>query len=132
VWNKTKRPYLVDIKLKKCIDSASILCIYQGHNRYEIVRNLLADGEKTVIYASHLVEELEEIAYYLIWLQKKDDVGREKFFGTVDECRENYRMLEGTEQVLEGITKEYIGGYLYGQEKDRGICGMHGSCFDFH
>lgn len=100
----------IDVKVYIFDEPTGNLDVEFREEFYQIVRDLLADGEKSVIYASHLVEELEEIADYIIWLQKKESVGREKFFGTVDECRENYRMLEGTEQVLEGIAKEYIVG----------------------
>lgn len=77
---------------------------------YRIVRELMADGEKSVIYASHLVEELEEIADYVLWIQKEKGCGIEKYFGTLDACKEKYRMLEGSEEVLQGIAKEAIVG----------------------
>lgn len=77
---------------------------------YTIVRNLMKEEEKSVIYASHLVEELEEIADYVLWLQKRENVGRVKLFGTLDECRDRYRILEGDEEILQDIDREYIVG----------------------
>jgi len=77
---------------------------------YQIIRELMADGEKSVIYASHLVEELEEIADYILWLHKEENVGKVKFFGTTETLREQYRMLEGSQDVLAGIAKEKIVG----------------------
>ena len=37
---------------------------------YETIRELAADENKCIIYATHLVEELEHFADYILWLQK--------------------------------------------------------------
>ena len=77
---------------------------------YEIVRGLVSSGESSVILSSHLVTELEHIADYLLWIEKKEDVGNMKYFGTIDDLKNNYRILSAEESVAQTIPKEMIVG----------------------
>lgn len=77
---------------------------------YEIVRGLVSSGESSVILSSHLVTELEHIADYLLWIEKKEDVGTMKYFGTIDDLKNNYRILSAEESVAQTIPKEMIAG----------------------
>ncbi len=63
---------------------------------HRIIRKLTEDETKTVIYVSHLVDELEQIADYVLWLSE----GRQKYFGTLDHLREEYQLLEVEQDVL--------------------------------
>lgn len=64
---------------------------------YEDIRKLIASGEKSVLYASHLVEEMEIFADYILWLSE----GKVKVFGNVEEIRQRYCILEESEEVLQ-------------------------------
>lgn len=77
---------------------------------YEIVRNLVSSGESSVILSSHLVTELEHIADYLLWIEKKENVGSTKYFGTIDDLKNNYRILSVEENMAQAIPKEMIVG----------------------
>ena len=77
---------------------------------YKYIREIVEDGEKCVIYASHLVEEMEEFADYILWIEAKEEVGRMKFFGNIDELRNNYRIVEGDEEIFNEIPQEFILG----------------------
>lgn len=77
---------------------------------YKIIRELVSDGEKSVVYVSHMMEELEEIADYILWIKKQDNVGTVKYFGTIDELKESYRMFEGGKEVLVNISRNVIVG----------------------
>ena len=77
---------------------------------YEIVRGLVSAGECSVILSSHLVTELEHITDYLLWIEKKEDVGSMKYFGTIDDLKNNYRILSVEESVAQTIPKEMIAG----------------------
>lgn len=79
---------------------------------YQYIRNIVADGTKTVIYASHLVEEMEEFADYILWLEKPREIRPEsmRYFGTLDELKSNYRMLESSEDWTGQIPGEWIVG----------------------
>ena len=62
---------------------------------YETIRELAADENKCVIYATHLVEELEHFADYILWLQKKDNTTSKFYYGSLDELRNSYRLVSG-------------------------------------
>ena len=63
-----------------------------------LLRQLAYDENKTVLYATHIVEELECMADRILWLDKesgeKGKKGIQKFFGTIDELRDSYRIVE--------------------------------------
>ncbi|MBR1866916.1 MAG: ABC transporter ATP-binding protein [Lachnospiraceae bacterium] len=63
---------------------------------YEIMRDLVREGDKSIIYVTHLVEELETLADYVLWL----DQGRQKGFGTLEGLLEEYRLYSGPEELL--------------------------------
>lgn len=100
----------VDVKLYIFDEPTANLDVEFRDEFYKIVRELMETGEKSVIYASHLVEELEEMADYVLWLQEKDEATTGHYFGTMDELKERYRMLEGAEEVLTGIEPTQVVG----------------------
>lgn len=59
---------------------------------YEQIRKLVEDDSKGVIYVSHLVDEMEQFADYLLWIGE----GKQKYFGSVEEFREQFQLVEGT------------------------------------
>ena len=65
---------------------------------YEQIRKLVEDDTKGVIYVSHLVDEMEQFADYLLWMEE----GKQQYFGSVDEFREQF-------QLVEEIAEEYQG-----------------------
>ena len=77
---------------------------------YEEIRKLVSDERKSVIYASHLVEEMENLADYILWLREQNGVSRIYFYGTVDELRDRYRIIEAGDEVLREIPSERILG----------------------
>ena len=77
---------------------------------YEIIRELAADENKCIIYATHLVEELEHFADYILWLQKKDNSTSKFYYGSLDELRDSYRLVSGEKALLERIPKELVVG----------------------
>ena len=77
---------------------------------YEEIRKLVSDERKSVIYASHLVEEMENFADYILWLREQNGVSRIYFYGTVDELRDRYRIIEAGDEMLRGIPTERILG----------------------
>lgn len=77
---------------------------------YETIRELAADENKCIIYATHLVEELEHFADYFLWLQKKDNSTSKFYYGSLDELRDSYRLVSGEKALLERIPKELVVG----------------------
>lgn len=72
---------------------------------YSVIRNIVSTGEKTVIYATHLLEELDGFADYILWMQRKENVSGVRYFGTSDELKEQYRMIEGIDSEEELLPK---------------------------
>ncbi|MCR4585750.1 MAG: ABC transporter ATP-binding protein [Lachnospiraceae bacterium] len=60
---------------------------------YDMIRDLVADGEKSVILSSHLISEAERICDQLLWIKKENDTGSVRFFGSCDELKEQHRLL---------------------------------------
>ncbi len=77
---------------------------------YEEIRKLVSDERKSVIYASHLIEEMEYFADYILWLREQNGISRIYFYGTVDELRDRYRIIEAEDEVLGDIPSERILG----------------------
>ena len=77
---------------------------------YEEIRKLVSDEKKSVIYASHLVEEMENFADYILWLREQNGISQIYFYGTVDELRDRYRIIEAEDEVLREIPSERILG----------------------
>lgn len=73
---------------------------------YQHMRQLTAEGSKSVIYVSHLVEEMEQFADYLLWLQE----GRQRFFGTIEELWEQFQLVEETAEEYQELLGEWIVG----------------------
>ncbi len=76
---------------------------------YQIIRELTAK-DKMVILSSHLITELEEIADILLWITKNDDESGVFFQGTIDDLKEEYRMIEADRYTLEKIPEKYVVG----------------------
>ena len=77
---------------------------------YEEIRKLVSDERKSVIYASHLIEEMEYFADYILWLREQNGISQIYFYGTVDELRDRYRIIEAEDEVLREIPSERILG----------------------
>jgi ABC-2 type transport system ATP-binding protein len=77
------------------------------------LREFVADGEKSVILASHLTEDLDREADYLIYL----DGGTAVYSGDMERFRESFRILSG-----EAYRLKYVGGerLLYLEEREYG------------
>jgi ABC-2 type transport system ATP-binding protein len=80
---------------------------------WEVLRAFVADGERSVLLASHLTEDLDREADYLIYL----DNGKAVFDGDMESFREGFRILSG-----EAYRLKYVGGekLLYLEEREFG------------
>lgn len=80
---------------------------------YQYVRRMTEDGTSSVIYVSHLVDELEQLADYILWLgaEKTENKkrGYQRFFGTMDELREQFQLIEMSKrQFKESAVKNFL------------------------
>lgn len=70
---------------------------------YEMLRALMADGERTIICSSHLMEELEEIADYILYLKRDGTVSKVQYYGTAEALREQYRLISCSAETFERL-----------------------------
>ena len=80
---------------------------------FDILKEFIADGTRTVILATHLTQDLDKLADYLIYLEK----GKLKFAGDIEQFREEYRLVVGEMYKLKKIPKENV---IYMEEKNYG------------
>jgi ABC-2 type transport system ATP-binding protein len=77
---------------------------------YRYIREMVSDGTRSVIYATHLVEEMEEFADYILWLEQEEQVGRVKYMGSMEDLRSGYRMVEADDTIINLIPEGLIVG----------------------
>lgn len=58
---------------------------------FETLREFVADGERSVILATHMASDLDRIADYILFLKK----GRQLIFDDIEGIRSDYRMVAG-------------------------------------
>ena len=80
---------------------------------HKYVREMSNNG--AVLYVSHLIDELEQLVDYVLWLNTSvsDEgvkVSTQRYFGTVDDLKEEYQILEVSRQEARDISNEYIVG----------------------
>lgn len=71
---------------------------------WEIIGKYVADGDKSVLLATHLTDDLDRMADYLIYLEK----GKVVFNGDMETFRESYRIVSGEKYKIKLIPKELI------------------------
>lgn len=58
---------------------------------YEIMRGLVENGERSILYVTHLVDELDVLADYVLWIENGEQVG----YGTLEGLLDQYRLYNG-------------------------------------
>ncbi|MBR4083482.1 MAG: ABC transporter ATP-binding protein [Lachnospiraceae bacterium] len=71
---------------------------------FRILKEFMADGEKSVILATHITEDLDRVADYIIYLEK----GQQIFAGDVENLRESYRLVVGEKYKIKLLAPEKI------------------------
>ena len=75
-----------------------------------IVTEFVSDGEHSIVLATHILEDLEQIADYIVYLEK----GRAVFAGERTELEDSYRLVQGENYKLRLLNKERVIGAEYG------------------
>lgn len=71
---------------------------------FKILKEFIADGSRSVVLATHLTEDLDCMADYLIYLEK----GKQFFAGDIETFRDSYRMVSGEAYKIKLLHKEKI------------------------
>ncbi len=81
---------------------------------YQEIRDYVKDEKHSVLISSHIIEEIEEISDKILWIGKKNtedgEEGIVRYFGTQEELKEKYRMIEADKSVIESIDTKYVVG----------------------
>lgn len=85
----------------------------------EILQGFVADGNRSVLFSTHITADLEKIADYITFIQD----GAIVFTGTKDDCLEKYARVTGGLSDISAEQKKLIIGY---REHKTGFEGMIG------
>ena len=70
----------------------------------KLLQEFIADGQKSVVLATHLMEDIDRLADYLIYLED----GRSIFAGQMEDFREQYRIVSGEAYKIKLLDREDI------------------------
>lgn len=70
----------------------------------QLLKEFISDGTRSVILSTHLTEDLDSLADYLVYLEK----GRQVFAGDIECFRESYRIVDGEKYKINLLPKEHI------------------------
>lgn len=73
----------------------------------ELLQEYISDGEKSVIFSTHIMSDLEKITDYLYFI----DDGEKVFFDTTENILENHLLVKGGKEELNEDIKEILIGY---------------------
>ncbi len=71
---------------------------------FRILKEFIADGTRSVVLATHLTEDLDQIADYILYLEK----GKTVFSGDIETLRESYRLVIGERYKINLLRKERV------------------------
>lgn len=71
----------------------------------DLVFDLTYDGKKSVIFSTHLTDELDRIADYILFLED----GKQKLYEQKEELVSRYKLIRGNEEQIEAFAERIIG-----------------------
>lgn len=84
---------------------------------YKIVRELISDGKKSVIYVTQLVEELDGLADYILWL----DRGNQLLYTDIETMKERFQIVSGLERSIACIPYNLTVGKRYSENHNEAL-----------
>lgn len=72
---------------------------------YDLMYEYMEPGNRTILWATHLTEELDRMADYILFLEK----GKQVYFGEKSELVGKYRMVKGSKSQLDCMKSLLIG-----------------------
>ena len=71
---------------------------------FEVLKEFIADGQRSVILSTHLTEDLDRLADYICYLEKGETI----FTGDIETLRDKYRLVCGEEYKIKLLRPEDI------------------------
>lgn len=72
----------------------------------EIMCDLISEGDRSILFSTHLTEELDKIADYLTFIYR----GKQLFSASKEELTEQYSLVRGTARDLMKIDQRFVVG----------------------
>lgn len=88
---------------------------------FKILKEFIADGERSVVLSTHLTEDLDRIADYICYLDK----GNLLFAGDIEKLRDKYRIAIGEEYKIKLLRKEHVIHVEKGEYGTRALIEYH-------
>lgn len=71
---------------------------------FQVLKEFISDGKRSVILSTHLTEDLDRIADYILYL----DHGKSVFSGDIETLRESYRLVTEEKWRIRAIDRELV------------------------
>ncbi len=71
---------------------------------FAVLKEYIADGTKSVILSTHLTEDLDKIADYILYIEKGSTI----FSGDIEKLRDSYRLLTGEKYKINLIQSDRV------------------------
>lgn len=88
---------------------------------FKIIKEFIADGERSVVLSTHLTEDLDRIADYICYLDK----GNLLFAGDIEKLHDKYRIAIGEEYKIKLLRKEHVIHVEKGEYGTRALIEYH-------
>lgn len=71
---------------------------------FAVIKEYIADGTKSVILSTHLTEDLDKLADYILYIENGGTI----FSGDIEKLRDSYRLLTGEKYKINLLSKDRI------------------------
>ncbi len=71
---------------------------------FEVLKEYIADGTRSVILSTHLTEDLDKMADYILYIED----GKTIFSGDIEKLRDSYRLLTGEKYKINLLPKDRV------------------------
>ncbi len=71
---------------------------------FKVLKEFISDGERSIILSTHLTEDLDRVADYILYLEEGSTV----FSGDIESLRAGYRLVTGEEYKIKLLPKESV------------------------
>lgn len=72
----------------------------------KLLQDYISDGEHSVLFSTHMLSDLEDIADYIFFINN----GKKIFFETKEELQENFVLVKGGQEDLNAMTRKLLIG----------------------
>lgn len=90
----------------------------------QIITSFIKDGDKSILIATHLIEELEQYTDYIAYLEK----GELLFFKEIETLKDEYSLVTGSPSAMQYLKKDDViymqAGELYSKALIKNRAGM--------